>query len=161
MNDKGDRSSRTVTIERIFDAPVKLVWEAWTNPDHITRWWSPKGIETKIIAHNFKVGGKWKYIMPMPNGKEFTAEGTYIEIVPFERICSTADFRPMTEGVEIQAHFSEKGDKTSLTFLVIHSSKAYRIQQEKMGILNGWGSVFDRLKALLTKISTDEKINDL
>ncbi len=145
-----DKSNRTVTIKRTFSAPITLVWEAWTQPEHIAHWWSPKGITTKIIEHEFKVGGKWKFAMPMPNGQEFIAEGKYIDIVEFERIISLADFKPMTEGVEIQAFFKENGDKTDFTFNVVHATEEYRIQQEKMGILNGWGSVFDRLEELLT-----------
>jgi len=48
-----DISKRTVTIKRVFNAPLSLVWEAWTQPEHIAKWWSPKGIETKIIEHSF------------------------------------------------------------------------------------------------------------
>ena len=126
-----------------------MVWTAWTQPEHIANWWSPKGITTKIIEHEFKGGGKWKFAMPMPDGKEFIAEGIYTEIVIHNKICSKADFKPMTEGVEIQALFKAVGDKTDFTFNVIHPTVAYRIQQEKMGILNGWGSVFERLEEVL------------
>ncbi|MEW7280276.1 SRPBCC domain-containing protein [Aquimarina sp. 2201CG1-2-11] len=141
---------RTVTIKRIFDVPLALVWTAWTEPKHIASWWSTKGITTKIIEHEFKVGGIWKFAMPMPDGKEFIAEGVYTEIVNHSKIYSKADFKPMTEGVEIQALFKAVVDKTDFTFNVIHPTEAYRIQQEKMGILNGWGSVFDRLEELIT-----------
>ncbi|WP_299278647.1 SRPBCC domain-containing protein [uncultured Psychroserpens sp.] len=146
MNDP----NKTVTIQRTFNAPIELVWEAWTTPEHIAKWWSPKGMTTKIIEHSFTVGGKWKYIMPMPNGNEFTAEGIYTEIVELEKICSLANFRPMTEGVEIQSIFKKNGQKTEFTFHVIHPTEAYKIAQEKMGIQNGWGSVFNRLDEFLT-----------
>ncbi|WP_142784122.1 SRPBCC family protein [Changchengzhania lutea] len=142
-------NNRTVTIKRTFHAPIKLVWEAWTQPEHIAQWWSPKGMETKVIEHDFKVGGKWKYVMPMPDGKEFIAEGIYSEIVELEKIISSADFKPMTEGVEIQAMFEGNGNKTNFTFNVVHPTEEYKIQQEKMGIMNGWGSVFARLEEFL------------
>jgi len=146
-------NNRTVTIERVFDFPIELVWEAWTNPEHIANWWSPKGVKTKIIEHEFSVGGKWKYLMPMPNGSEFTAEGVYKEIVELEKIVSLANFKPMTEGVEIQAIFEDLGGKTGFTFHVVHPTEEYKIQQEKMGILNGWGSVFTRLDELLPDLA--------
>lgn len=145
-------NDRTVTIKRTFDAPIELVWTAWTQSEHIANWWSPKGIKTRIVEHEFSVGGKWKFVMPMPDGKEFIAEGIYTEIVQFKKIVSKADFKPMTEGVEIQAMFKENGNKTDFIFHVVHPTVEYRIQQEKMGILNGWGSVFDRLKELLKSI---------
>lgn len=146
-----DLKNRTITIERTFNAPIALVWEAWSTPEHIAIWWSPKGIETKIIEHSFKVGGKWKYEMPMPNGQEFIAEGKYTEIIDLEKIVSKCSFKPMTQGVEIQSIFKKNGDKTDFTFHVIHPTEAYKIEQEKMGILNGWGSVFTRLEAFLTE----------
>ena len=142
-------NDKTVTIQRTFDAPIALVWSAWTQPEHIANWWSPKGITTQIVAHDFKVGGHWKFVMPMPNGQEFTAEGVYTEIVEHEKIVSKADFKPMTEGVEIHALFQAEGAQTHFTYQVMHPTVEYRIQQEKMGILNGWGSVFDRLDNLL------------
>lgn len=142
-------NNRTITLKRTFNAPLALVWEAWTQAEHIAEWWSPKGVKTKVVTHEFKVGGQWKYIMPMPNGQEFIAEGSYTEIIEFEKIVSSANFKPMTEGVEIQSLFEPNGEKTEFTFHVIHPTEAYKIQQEKMGILNGWGSVFDRLDTLL------------
>lgn len=144
--------NRTITIQRTFNAPISLVWQAWTRAEHIAEWWSPKGIQTKVLEHDFKVGGKWKYSMPMPNGQEFIAEGEYTEIIEFEKITSSANFRPMTEGVEIQSLFKANGDKTDFTFKVIHPTEEYKTQQEKMGIMNGWGSVFDRLQGLLSKM---------
>ncbi|OUS02088.1 activator of HSP90 ATPase [Flavobacteriales bacterium 33_180_T64] len=144
-----DNTNRTVTIKRTFNAPIELVWNAWTTPEHIAQWWSPKGMTTKIVEHTFEIGGKWKYAMPMPDGNEFIAEGVYTKIVELEKIYSSANFRPMTEGVEIQSIFKKNGNKTDFTFHVIHPTEAYKIQQEKMGILNGWGSVFTRLDEFL------------
>ena len=87
----------------------------------------------------------------MPDGSEFVAEGVYSEIIAFEKIISSADFKPMTEGVEIQALFEEKGDETKFTFNVVHATEEYCKQQEQMGFYNGWGSVFDRLDEFLQK----------
>ncbi len=145
MSKTNDANNRTVTLKRTFNAPIELVWEAWTQPNHIVAWWGPKGMNTKVIEHNFKVGGKWKYTMEMPDGNEFISEGIYSEIVELEKIISSADFKPMTEGVEIQAFFEKNGNQTNFTFNIVHDTEAYCKQQEKMGILNGWGAVFDRL----------------
>ncbi len=148
MNPKNE-ANRTVTIERIYDAPLALVWEAWTNPEHIARWWAPKGMNTRVIAHDFVKGGQWKYAMTMPDGNEFISEGTYKEILPMTKIVTLADFKPMTEGVELHILLEAQEDKTKFTFKVIHPTEAYKILQEKMGIYNGWGSTFDRLETFL------------
>ncbi|MFC5045636.1 SRPBCC domain-containing protein [Aquimarina hainanensis] len=144
-----NNSNKTITIKRTFDAPLSLVWEAWTTAEHIAHWWGPKGMKTTIIEHHFEEGGTWKYSMIMPDGNEFLSEGTYLTIIPFKKIKTTADFKPMTEGVQIEILFEESGGKTDFTFHVMHPTEAYRIAQEKMGIYNGWGSVFDRLQAYL------------
>lgn len=145
MSNTNDASNRTLSLERTFDAPIQLVWDAWSQPEHIAQWWGPKGMETRVLEHNFKVGGAWKYAMTMPDGSDFIGEGIYTDIAELQRIFSSANFRPMTEGVEIQARFEAKGDKTSFTFSVVHPTSEYCEAQEKMGFMNGWGSVFDRL----------------
>lgn len=145
MSSTSDASKRTLTLNRTFDAPIQLVWEAWTQPEHIANWWGPKGMETKIIEHNFSVGGNWQYVMTMPDGQDFIGEGVYSTIVELQKIFSSANFKPMTEGVEIQALFEPAGDKTKFTFNVVHPTEEYCKQQEQMGFYNGWGSVFDRL----------------
>jgi len=146
-------SQRTLVIKKTFNAPIKLVWEAWTQPEHIVQWWAPKGMTIKVIEHDFKIGGKWKYVMPMPDGNEFISDGEYLEIVEFQKIFTTANFKPMTEGVEIHVLFEENGDKTNFTFSVIHPTEEYCKEQEKMGFYNGWGSAFDRLETLVTTLN--------
>lgn len=144
-------TKRTVTINKTFDAPIALVWEAWTNPKHLAHWWGPKGMAIDIVEHNFVSDGHWKYVMPMPDGNEFISEGTYSEITPMTKIVTSADFRPMTEGVILEIILAENGDQTDFTFNVIHPTEEYKIQQEQMGIYNGWGSTFDRLEIHLSR----------
>lgn len=144
-----DLAKRTVTIEKTFDVPIALTWEAWTKPEHIANWWAPNGMQMDIVTHEFKVGGAWKFSMMMPDGNEFISEGVYQEIVELEKIVTSADFKPMTEGVELHVLFESLGDKTKFTFKVVHSSEEYKKQQEQMGIYNGWGSAFERLEDFL------------
>jgi len=149
---ENDLAKRTLSLRKTFDAPIDLVWEAWTQPEHIARWWGPKGMSITVVEHNFKVGGKWKYSMPMPDGSEFISEGQYSEIVKFKKIVTSANFRPMTEGVEIRALFEKNGEKTNFTFSVVHPTEEYCKQQEQMGFYNGWGSAFTRLEGFLAAL---------
>ena len=142
---------RTLTIERTFNAPLKLVWEAWTEPEHIANWWGPKGMKTEVIEHNFVVGGAWKYVMLMPDVNAFIGEGVYSEIITMKRIVSSANFKPMTEGVELQIDFEAKGNNTKFVFNVIHETEDYCKAQEQMGFYNGWGSTFERLSEFLIR----------
>ncbi|HYF31002.1 MAG TPA: SRPBCC domain-containing protein [Chitinophagaceae bacterium] len=152
MESTNEISKRILTLKRTFNVPRKLVWEAWTRPEHIAQWWGPKGMEVNIIEHDFKPGGKWKYVMLMPDGNEFTCDGVYEEIVAPEKIVTSANFKPMTEGVVLHVLFEENEDKTTFTFSVIHPTEAYCRQQEKMGFYNGWGSTFDRLDKFVSSL---------
>ena len=145
MENPTDLAKRTLTIERLFDAPRQLVWDAWTQAEHIMQWWGPPGMETTVKKHEFKVGGEWEYTMVMADGKDFISFGKYTQIIPPELLETTANFIPMTEGVTLQATFTEAGEKTAFVFKVIHPTEEYCKQQEQMGAMNGWGSVFDRL----------------
>lgn len=154
MSPKADESERTVTIKRTFDAPLALVWTVWTSTEHIVHWWGPQGMKTEIVASDFRLGGRWKYTMQMPDGNEFVTEGQYLEIVEKGKIISSADFKPMTEEVEIQSFFEETGEKTNFCFKVLHPTKEYCKQQTEMGILKGWNSVFDRIEMLLKNLKS-------
>jgi uncharacterized protein YndB with AHSA1/START domain len=152
MSNQNDSKSGTLTINKVFNAPVELVWEAWIKPEHILQWWAPPGMKINLEEHNFKVGGKWKYSMPMPNGSLFISEGTYLEIEQFKKIVTTADFKPMTEGVEMHTFFEADGDKTNFTFSVVHATEEYAKAQEKMGFYNGWGSALNRLETIIQSL---------
>jgi uncharacterized protein YndB with AHSA1/START domain len=158
MEEKNDLAKRTLTLKRTFDAPIELVWEAWTQPEHIAQWWGPKGMKTKVVEHDFRVGGKWKYTMKMPDGSEFISDGVYLIIVKPEKIFTSANFKPMTEGVELRALFRENGNKTDFTFSVVHPTEEYCRQQEKMGFYNGWGSTFDRLETFVNAVNKNDII---
>ena len=153
MENPNEFNKRTLTLKRTFNAPIKIVWEAWIQPEHIAQWWGPKRMNVKVLQHEFRPGGKWKYVMPMPDGNEFISEGVYSEIIEMKKIVTSANFIPMTEGVILQILFEENGDKTNFTFSVIHPTEEYCKQQGKMGFYNGWGSAFDRLETFVSSIS--------
>ena len=142
-------ATRTLSLERTFDVPVKSVWNAWSHAQLIASWWVPKGMDFTVVEHNFEAGGSWKYIMKMPDGSEFISDGIYSEIIQERKIETSANFKPMTEGVIMVVQFEADGEKTRLGFSVIHVTEEYCKQQEQMGFYKGWGSVFDRLKDLL------------
>lgn len=152
MNEVNEIEKRTLTIKRKFDAPRELVWKAWTQPEHIAKWWGPRGMKTNVKKHDFKVGGEWEYTMPMPDGSDFISNGIYSKIEAMELIETSANFIPMTEGVNIVAVFTDAGEQTEFIFKVIHPTEAYCKQQEQMGFYNGWGSVLEGLNNYLAKL---------
>ena len=150
MNETNDLNKRVLVLVRTFKAPLKLVWEAWTQPEHIALWWGPRGMSTKVSELDFRTGGRWKYIMTAPNGARFESGGVFTEIISYKKIVSTADFEPVTHGVIISALFEDLGNKTKLTFSVTHPTEEYCRKQERMGVMNGWGANFDELEKYLS-----------
>jgi uncharacterized protein YndB with AHSA1/START domain len=70
MSAHDDLSARTIVQTRLISAPRKLAFEAWTKPEHLTRWWGPDGYTTTILSMDFREGGLLRFIMHGPNGTD-------------------------------------------------------------------------------------------
>ncbi|MFJ4879598.1 SRPBCC family protein [Streptomyces sp. NPDC088745] len=79
-------ADRETVISRIIDAPRELVFEAFTDVRHLSRWWGPEGFTTTTQAFEFRVGGEWDFVMHGPDGTDYQEWITWTEIVPSERI---------------------------------------------------------------------------
>jgi len=90
--DKKDQNENELMIERIFNAPRKLVWEAWTDSERIMHWWGPKGFTAPFSRIDLKVGGEYLNCMRSPEGKDYWSKGVYREIVAPKRLVMTDSF---------------------------------------------------------------------
>ena len=83
-------SKEAVVIERVFDAPVDLIWQMWTNPEHFKNWYGPKGFTVPVVEMDVHVGGKHLFCMESPDGSmKIWSTGEYTEVVPNERLVYT------------------------------------------------------------------------
>ena len=98
-------AERELFIERIFNAPVELVWQAWTDPEQVKRWWGPQDFTAPVVKIDFKVGGKYFYCMRSPEGQDYYSTGFYREIVPLERIVCTDCFADENGNVVPATHY--------------------------------------------------------
>jgi uncharacterized protein YndB with AHSA1/START domain len=110
-------SERDLVIERIFDAPRELVWKAWTDPEHIKRWWGPQYFTAPMIKTDFREGGKYLFCMRSPEGQDYYSTGVYHEIVPLQRIVYTDSFADEKGNVVSASHYG-MGDDFPLELLV-------------------------------------------
>jgi uncharacterized protein YndB with AHSA1/START domain len=83
---KEDAFDREIVSTRVFNFPRELVFEAWSDPVHLARWWGPKGFTNTFHEFDMKPGGVWRFIMHGPNGADYQSECRFIEIVSPERI---------------------------------------------------------------------------
>jgi uncharacterized protein YndB with AHSA1/START domain len=79
-------TDREIVVSRAFDAPRELVWEAWTKPEHVAKWWGPNGFTTTIEEFDVSPGGRFKQVMHGPDGTDYPNLSIFREIVPSERI---------------------------------------------------------------------------
>lgn|SRR5690606_22589055 len=78
--------NRELRDVKLLNSPIDLVWEVWTNPEHIVNWWGPKGFTNTIHKMDFKEGGEWKFTMHSENGKDFANRSIFKEIIPHKKI---------------------------------------------------------------------------
>jgi len=128
-NAKNDNTAdRELVITRILNAPRELVWEVWTNPDHIKNWWGPDGFTNTIFTMDVQPGGSWDFVMHGPDGTDYKNKSRFKEIVKPERIV----FEHLT-GPKFTSTitFTEDGNKTLLTWRMLFETAAEFIQTVK------------------------------
>ena len=148
-----------ILITREFDAPRHLVYEAWTTPDLVKRWWHANRGEVTLAEIDFRVGGKWRYVSVTEDGFEVGFHGEYREIVPNERIVSTESYEGLPEGVSEEdgttvntATFAEKNGRTTLTILVQAPSKESRDAIIDSGMEAGMQDAMDLLEQVAVSL---------
>jgi uncharacterized protein YndB with AHSA1/START domain len=80
------KDPRSIIGSRVFDAPRGLVFSAFTDPEHLAKWWGPDGFTLTTSAHDFRPGGVWRFVMHGPDGRDYQNRVTYDKIVPGELI---------------------------------------------------------------------------
>jgi uncharacterized protein YndB with AHSA1/START domain len=140
-------SDDQVLITREFDAPRHLVYEAWTTPELVKRWWSGRRGEVTSAEIDLRVGGRWRYVMIATGGFEVAFHGEYREIVPHERIVSTEVYEglPDAEALNTVTLTDHEGG-TVLTILVQHMSKEHRDAHINSGMEGGMQEAMDLLE---------------
>lgn len=83
---KPKNNSNELTLTRVFDAPVNLVWEAWTDPKKVAKWWGPRGFTITTKSKDLRSGGKWIYTMHGPDGVDYPNVTTYFVVEPMKRL---------------------------------------------------------------------------
>jgi uncharacterized protein YndB with AHSA1/START domain len=113
-SDQGRTATKeALVIERIFDAPVELVWKAWTEPEAAKKWWGPRSFTSPTVEIDFRVGGKNLFAMQSPDfndGKPIWSGGEYREIVPMKKIVTTDYFADEHGNVVPATHYGMADD---------------------------------------------------
>lgn len=139
-----------LVLERVIDVPRDLVWAAWTQPEHVSKWLTPRPWTVTECEIDLRPGGMFRFVMRSPSGEEFPNIGCYLEVTPTERLIWTDALLPGYRPSE-KPFFTAvltlrtEGSGTRYTAWAIHRDADGRKQHEEMGFHDGWGTVLDQL----------------
>ena len=142
-----------IVMTREFDAPIELVFDVLTKPEHVSKWFAPRGCEMKECSIDLRVGGNYHQVFVTDGGTECSFRGTYLEVEPPTRTVETWVFggRPHLDAVEtVELH--EAHGVTTMTTTLTFRDKASRdedIQGGFDGVQTSFGQVEDLLSSLL------------
>jgi uncharacterized protein YndB with AHSA1/START domain len=142
-------SDREIVTTRVFDAPRDLVFEAWTRPEHLARWWGPRGFTTTTHEFDFRPGGTWRLTMHGPDGTDYPNRIVYEEIMRPSRIVYS-HHGGGRDGIPAQFRstvtFEDDAGGTRVTMRGVFGSKAERdAVVEKYGAVEGAKQTLGRL----------------
>src|SRR6202171_5130006 len=153
-NASSSAAEREIVFTRVFDAPRDLVFQAWTDPEHIGSWWGPKDFTTTIFEMDVRPGGVWRFIMHGPDGVDYRNEIVYVEIVKPERLVYNHVSGPR---FHVTVTFTEEGDQTRLNMQMLFESAAARDNTvKKFGAVEGLNQTLGRLQDYLAKMAGDK-----
>ncbi len=152
-----NKESKTVYIEREFNAGLDLVWEVWTTAELLDQWWGPKPLIAKTKFMNFEVGGRRFYAMVSPEGQERWSVQKFTSISPktnfkTSNVFTDKDENPEFIGSEWDFTFSEQNGITKVSITIYNESLARLEKMIEMGTLKGCALQFKNLDELLEKL---------
>jgi uncharacterized protein YndB with AHSA1/START domain len=149
-------SDREIAMQRVFKAPRRLVFEAWTKPEHVRCWYGCGALTLAVCEIDLRIGGSYCYVLRGPDGVNHGIEGTYREIVAPARLVYTE--RYVTQAYEsnealVTVTFAERHGKTTLASLSLYQSREDRDQHLASGVESGAALTLDRLASHLATLA--------
>jgi len=149
-------SDTEIVMTRSFDAPRRLVFDAWTKPEHIRRWFGPRGWTVPECEIDLRAGGRYRFVLGAPDGKQLCLSGVYCEVDAPEFLVNTEVF-DLWPGIECVGSLllEEHDGKTTMTAHFVYGSKEDRdLVLEDGGMEAGAGESMERLEELLRSITS-------
>lgn len=140
-------------INRILDAPVKTVWEAWVDPDKVAKWWGPRGFTITTHSKDVRTGGHWDYTMHGPDGVDYPNKTKYLEVEKYSRMVydhGANDNQPAMFRVTVQ--FTEVNGKTRMEMTMALPTAEAAKETKKFIKKAGGDSTWDRLAEYLSPV---------
>ena len=128
QNEKNNTADREIKMSRLLNAPIELVWEVWTDPEHIKNWWGPNGFTNTISKMNVSAGGEWNLVMHGPDGTDYKNKSVFREVIKHKKIVYEHISAPKFMAT---VDFERRGNSTFLKWHMLFESKEQFIQVVK------------------------------
>jgi uncharacterized protein YndB with AHSA1/START domain len=142
-------TDREIVLTRVFDAPRDLVWEAFTQPALLKKWFGPRGWSLSVCDVDLRVGGGFRFVLRGPDGREMGMRGVYRELSAPDRSVHVESFDDYPGESIVTAVFTEHNGKTTLTATVEYPSREVRDIVISTGMEHGAAESYDKLAELL------------
>ena len=145
------KSERELVLTRTFNGPARIVFDAWTRPELLKRWWVPKsaGMSLLFCEADVRVGGTYRFVFSHGGSEPMAFFGKYLEVTPHSRLVWTNE--ESNEGSVTTVTFEEKGGKTLLVLHDLYPSK--EALDAGIGMADGLRETFEQLDELLVTLA--------
>jgi len=150
--------SNEIRITRVYDAPVKAVWDAWTDPQQVAQWWGPRGFTLTTHNKDLRPGGSWSFTMHGPDGVDYPSKTQYFEVEPCSKLVydhGGNDDRPPLFRVTVL--FSDIDGKTRMDMTMTLATPEAAEEIRKFIKKAGGDATWDRLAEYLAKESSGKE----
>lgn len=147
-------ADREIVESKVVEAPARLVFTAWTDAEHLTRWWGPNGFTTTSHSFEFRPGGVWEFTMHGPDGSDYPNWVEWLEITPPERLVLRHGAKANDPDAFLSTvDFDEEDNATRVTMRAIFNTKTQRDQAVKeYGAVEGAEQTLGRMVAYVTDL---------
>ena len=148
-----ERTERELVTTRTFNGPARLVFEAWTKPELLKRWWAPKSFGVSLLSceADVRTGGTYRFVFGHADSKPMAFFGRYLEVTPPSHLVWTNE-EGGEGGAVTTVTFEEKGGKTLLVMRDLYPSKEALDAAIASGSTSGMGETFEQLDELLVAL---------
>jgi uncharacterized protein YndB with AHSA1/START domain len=150
--------SNEIQITRIYEAPVKAVWDAWTDPKQAAHWWGPRGFTITTHSKDLRVGGSWDYTMHGPDGVDYPNTTKYFEVEKYSRLVyDHGGYKDQPPLFRVTVQFAEVKGKTKMDMTMTLATPEAAEETKKFIKKAGGNSTWDRLAEYLEKESSGKE----
>jgi len=149
---ESNTKDRELLITRTLNAPVDLVWEVWTQPEHVVNWWGPNGFTNTISTMDVKPGGEWNLVMHGPDGTDYKNRSNFIEVIPLKKL-SYEHFNPHFIAT---IAFEAQGEQTLLTWhMLFDTAEIFNATAKAHNVAEGLKQNVEKLSIYLANQSNN------